>query len=55
MEKEKASSTNDTGLTGCQNANQFIFIILYKTQIQVDQRSQHKSRYTEHDRKESGK
>ena len=30
-------------------------ITLHKTQVQVDQRPQHKSRYTEPDRRESGK
>ena len=37
-----------------KNANRSIFIILHKTQVQVDQRPQHKTRYTEPDRRESG-
>ena len=34
--------------------NKFISITLHKTQVQVDQRSQHKTRYTKSNRKKEG-
>ena len=37
-----------------KNANQSLFISLYKAQVQVDQKSLHKTRYTETDRRQSG-
>jgi hypothetical protein len=37
-----------------KNANQSILISLYKGQVQVDQGSPHKTRYSETNRKESG-
>ena len=55
----KASSINGTGLTGSlhvvENENRFTFFTLYKAQVQVDQEPQHKIRYTESNRRESGK
>ena len=57
MEKMKSSSTNGAGLTGClnkKNANRSTSVTLNKTQFWVEQRHQHKSRYTEPDRRESG-
>jgi hypothetical protein len=54
--KKKASSTNGAGLTGCctnKNANRSIFITMHKTQVQVDQNPQHKTRHTEPDRRKS--
>jgi hypothetical protein len=38
-----------------KNANQFILISMYKAQVQVDQGPPHKTRYTEINRRESGK
>jgi hypothetical protein len=38
-----------------RNANQSIFISLYKTQVQVDQGSSHKTRYSEYHTTEGGK
>ena len=37
-----------------KNANRYIIITLHKTQVQVDHRPQHKTRYTKSNRKESG-
>jgi hypothetical protein len=37
-----------------KNANQSILIYLYKPQVQVDQGSPHKTRYTDANRGESG-
>ena len=58
MEKKKASSTNGVGPTGCWHIERiqkrFIYITLYKIQVQVDQRLQHKTRYTKPSRRESG-
>jgi hypothetical protein len=59
---KKAPLTNDAGLTGCQHqkkkkkkkGDESISITLHKTQVQVDYRPQHKTRYTEPNRKESG-
>jgi hypothetical protein len=56
--RRKASSINDAGLTGSyyvENENRAIFVALHKAQGQVDQRPQHKTRYTESNRRESGK
>jgi hypothetical protein len=36
-----------------ENSNLFIFISLYKTQVQVDLGFRHRTRYTETNRKES--
>ena len=58
QQKKEASSTNGSGITGCQyieDTNKSISITLHKTQVQVDQRTQHKSSYTEAIRRESGK
>jgi len=38
-----------------KNENRSIFVILHKAQVQVDQGPQHKTRYTESNRRESGK
>ena len=38
-----------------KNENRCISIAMNKTQMQVDQRPQHKANYTEPDRRESGK
>lgn len=49
MEKKEASSANGVGLTGCLHVgecNRPINITLHKTQLQVHQRPQHKTRYT---------
>jgi hypothetical protein len=57
MEKGNASSIKGAGLTGClpvEDANRSISITLHKTQVQVDQRPQHKTGYTKSDRRESG-
>ena len=54
---KKAFSTNGAGSTGDQhveNANGPIIISLYKAQIQVDQGTPHKTRYTKTNRKENG-
>ena len=53
--KNKASSINSAGLTGCLNENRPIFVTLYKAQVQVDQGPQHETRYTECNRIESEK
>jgi hypothetical protein len=36
-----------------KNLDRFILIIVHKTQLQVDQRSEHKFMYTELDRREN--
>lgn len=48
QDRKKAFSIYDTGITICRHieANRFIFTILHKTKIQVNQGSQHKSRYS---------
>jgi hypothetical protein len=54
--KKKTSSINGAGLTGClpvKNANGSIVITLHKTQVQVDQRPEHKTGYTKSDRSQS--
>ena len=38
-----------------KNENRPVFVISYKAQVQVDQGPQHKARYTESNRRESGK
>jgi len=38
-----------------ENENRSISIILHEAQVQVDQRPQHKTRYTYSNRRESGK
>ena len=59
MKKKKASSVNGVSLSGSwyveKNDNRSIFVILQKAQIQLDQGPQHKTRYTESNRRESGK
>ena len=57
MEQKKASSINGAGLTDCmqKNENRPIFVTLYKAQVQVNQGPQHKTRYSESNRRESGK
>jgi hypothetical protein len=47
---KKASSMNGAHLTGSpyvENENRPTYVILHKAQVQVDQGSQHKTRYTE--------
>ena len=50
VEKTKASSTNGAGLTGCLHEEEWrlihMCITLHKTQVQVDQRPQHKTNPT---------
>jgi hypothetical protein len=53
--EKEASSINGACLTGCPYYNRPIFVTLYKVQVQVDQEFQHKTRYTESNRRESGK
>ena len=56
MEKKKASSTNSAGLVDCwEIKNRPIFVTLVKAQVQVDQGPQHKTRYSESNRRESRK
>lgn len=38
-----------------KNSNRYMLIILYKIQVQMDQRTQNKIQYTELDRREVGK
>jgi len=57
-EKKETSSINGAGLTGShmkKNENRTIFVTLHKAQVQVDQGPQHKTRYTDSNKKESGK
>ena len=57
MEK-KAYLTSGAGITGYQHVeieNRPISISTHKTQIQVDQRPQHKTSHSEPYRRESGK
>jgi hypothetical protein len=56
-QKIKVFSTNDASLTVCLHGEEckYIYITLHKTQVQVDQRPQHKIGYTEPNRRESGK
>ena len=55
--KKKASSINGTYLTvgTKKNKSRPTFVFMQKAQVQVDQRPQHKTRYTESNRRESGK
>jgi hypothetical protein len=49
-ENKKASSSNDIEQISCMNVEEWNLIILTtlpKTQVQLDQRPQHKTRYTE--------
>ena len=54
---KKASSTNGASLTECWHVEECIYrlisITLHKTQIQIAQRHQRKTRYTEPNRRES--
>jgi hypothetical protein len=56
---KKASSINDAGLPSCLYLEKMkiepYFVTLQQAQVQVDQGNQHKTRYTEPNRKESGK
>ena len=38
-----------------KNKNRYIFVILHKAQVQVNQGPQYKTRYTESNRRENGK
>ena len=42
-------------LSLCRKMKIDLFLTLYKAQVQVDQGPQHKTRYTESNRRESGK
>jgi hypothetical protein len=53
--KKKASSINGAVLTVCRKPKIDPFVTLHKAQVQVDQGPQHKTRYTESNRRESGK
>ena len=56
--QKKASSTNGAGINECQhveNEKRSISIPMHKTQIQMNQRPQQKTTYTEPHRRESGK
>ena len=57
MEKERASEIYGACITGCwyveKNENRPIFVALHKAQIQVGQGPQHKTRYTESNRRQS--
>ena len=57
MVKRNYFSINDDGLNASmyKNENRSIFVTLHKAQVQVDQVPQHKTRYTESNRRESGK
>ena len=44
-----------TGRWHVEESNRSISIALHKTQVQVDQKPQHKFSYTEANRRESGK
>ena len=47
--KKKAASTNGAGITTCRRMQKdpYLSIPMHKTQVQMDQRPQHKSRHTE--------
>ena len=49
------SGADLTGNLYVEKQKQILFITLHKTQFQVDQGLQHKTRYTESNRRESGK
>lgn len=56
-EKKEASSTSGAGLSGClhvENANRSISFILHKPQVHADRKPQHKTTYTDPDRREHG-
>ena len=56
--KKKESSINDAGLIVrwyVENENSSIFATLHKAQVHMDQVLQYKTRYTESNRRESGK
>ena len=56
--KKKAPSINGSGLTGClkqKNENRPIFVTFHKAHVQLDQGPQHKTRYTQSNRRQSGK
>jgi hypothetical protein len=54
MEKNKASLINSDALTGGQHVEESKSNnTLHKTQVQVDQRPQHKTRCAESDRREN--
>ena len=55
IDNGKASSINGAGSQYVENENRPLFVTLYKTQVYVDQGPQHKTRYTEFYRRESGK
>ena len=59
MGKKKAYLTNGAGklyINKQKNEeNRAISIIMHKTQVQMNQRPQHKTNYTESHRRESGK
>jgi hypothetical protein len=58
MKKKKAPSTNGTGLNGCLHVEECKEIHIYhpvQTQVQVDQRPHHKTRYTKTNRRKNGK
>ena len=56
MEKKKTSSINGAGLTGCLYVeNEKKSNICHFVQVQVDQGSQHKTRYTESNKREGRK
>jgi hypothetical protein len=54
MEKKKASSTNGAGLTACRRIQINSYLSFEKTQVQVDQRPQHKAGSSKSDIRESG-
>jgi hypothetical protein len=51
--KREASSTNGAGLNDSLHVEEWKLIILHKTQVQVDQRYQHKTRYIKSNRGEN--
>ena len=56
--KNKTSSVNGVDITEgwhVENADKSLFVAIYKTLVQVDERPQHRFRYTEPDRRESWK
>ena len=57
MEKSKASSTNGADIIVCQYVKEckwILSIAMQKIQVQMDQRPQHKTNYTEPHRRKSG-
>jgi hypothetical protein len=57
--KKKTVSANGADLSGCLRREEYklihFFFLTVKTQVQVDQESQHKTRYMESNRSENGK